>query len=87
MNKILASPDTTARNMCMIPSKYLTIVTEVINNPAAAVVTVWSILCTVNTGMVNTTTCCPSIVLTSPRTMAAQRQHPLLVSEYHSDNR
>ena len=59
MNKILASPDTTARNMCMIPSKYLTIVTEVINNPAAAVVTVWSILCTVNTGMVNTTTQLP----------------------------
>ena len=82
MNKILPSPDTTARNMCMIPSKYLTIVTEVINNPAAAVVTVWSILCTVNTGMVNTTTCCPS-----PRTMAAHSLHPLLVSEYHSDNR
>ena len=82
MNRILASPDTTARNMCMIPSKYLTIVTEVINNPAAAVVTVWSILCTVNTGMVTITT-----QLSQSRTMAAHSLHPLLVSEYHSDNR
>ena len=55
MNKILPSPDTTAHNMCMIPSKYLTIVTEVINNPAAAVVTV----CSVNTGMVTITTQLP----------------------------